>query len=212
MTTLRVCFIGDSLVLGTGDEKYLGWPGRVMQRERAAGHDVTMYNTGIRGDTTPMIEARWRAEAEARLPEENPCALVFSFGCNDMAMENGILRNSPEDAVASARRMIGEASAWLPTLWVGPLPVNDDDMPFSSAPGRQRFMSSSRNAQLSDMFEQVADELNVPYLDLFTPVASDPNWSAHYIKGDGVHPRGGGYDIIAEHIIGWDAWRKWFDA
>jgi len=211
MTELRVCFIGDSLVLGTGDEKFLGWPGRVMQREREAGHDVTMYNTGIRGDTTTMIEARWRAEAEARLPAENPAALVFSFGCNDMAMQEGELRNSPEDAVASARRMISEAKDWLPTLWIGPPPVNDDDMPFSSAPGRERFLSSSRNAQLSDMFKQVAEELGVPYLDIFTLVASDPGWSSHYEKGDGVHPRSGGYAIVAEHVIGWDAWRHLFD-
>ena len=87
MTELRVCFIGDSLVLGTGDDDFLGWPGRVMQRERQAGHDLTMCNLGIRGDTTTMIETRWRAEAEARMPAETPCALVFSFGCNDMAMD-----------------------------------------------------------------------------------------------------------------------------
>lgn len=211
MTEMRVCFIGDSLVLGTGDEKFLGWPGRVMQREREAGHDVTIYNTGIRGDTTTMIEARWRIEAEARLPSENPCGLVFSFGCNDMAMDNGELRNSPEEAVASARRMISEAKDWLPTLWVGPMPVNDDDMPFSSAPGRERFLSSSRNVQLSDMFQELANELGVPYLDIFTPTASDPNWAQHYIPGDGVHPRGSGYAAVAEHFIGWDAWRKWFD-
>ena len=211
MTTLRVCFIGDSLVLGTGDDEFLGWPGRVMQHERTVGHAVTMYNTGIRGDTTTMIESRWRAEAEARLPADNPCALVFSFGCNDMAMQNGVLRNTPEEAVASARRMITEAKEWLPTLWVGPMPVNDDDMPFSSAPGRGRFLSSSRNTQLSDMFESVADELGVPYLDIFRLLAADPTWNQHYTKGDGVHPKGGGYAIVAKHITGWAAWRKWFD-
>jgi acyl-CoA thioesterase I len=211
MSELRICFIGDSLVLGTGDEEFLGWPGRVIQRELQAGHDLTLYNTGIRGDTTTMIEARWRAEAKARLPTENPCALVFSFGCNDMAMADGVLRNSPEDAVASATRMISEAKEWLPTLWVGPPPVNDDDMPFSSAPGRERYLSSSRNAQLSDMFEKVADELGVPYLDLFTPLSADPYWENYYNSGDGVHPKGSGYAAIAEHIIGWDGWRAWFD-
>ena len=61
MSELRICFIGDSLVLGTGDEEFLGWPGRVIQRELQAGHDLTLYNTGIRGDTTTKIEARWRA-------------------------------------------------------------------------------------------------------------------------------------------------------
>ena len=212
MTEIRVCFIGDSLVLGTGDDDFLGWPGRIMQREREAGHNVTLYNTGIRGDTTTMIEPRWRAEAEARLPKENPGALVFSFGCNDMAMQNGELRNAPEVAVASARRMISEAKDWLPTLWIGPPPVNDDDMPFSSAPGRERFLSSSRNVQLSDMFQDVAAELGVPYLDLFSLLAANSEWPKFYVKGDGVHPTREGYATIAEHIIGWDAWRKWFDA
>ncbi len=211
MTELRVCFIGDSLVLGTGDEEFLGWPGRIMQHERKAGHDLSLYNTGIRGDTTIMIEARWRTEAEARLPAENPGALVFSFGCNDMAMDDGVLRNTPEDAVASAKSMISEAKDWLPTLWVGPPPVNDDDMPFSSAPGRARFLSSSRNAQLSDMFEKVANELSVPYLDLCTPLSEDPHWAAHYTPGDGVHPMGSGYAAMAKLIIEWDAWRAWFD-
>lgn len=211
MTELRVCFIGDSLVLGTGDDEFLGWPGRIMQRERQVGHDVTMCNLGIRGDTTTMIEKRWRAEAEVRMPAENPCALVFSFGCNDMAMDGGKLRNTPEDTVASAKRMISEAKDWLPTLWVGPPPVNDDDMPFSSAPGRERFLSSSRNAQLSDMFEKTADELGVPYLDIFTPLSANSDWPKYYKKGDGVHPTSDGYAVIAEDIIGWDGWRKWFD-
>jgi acyl-CoA thioesterase-1 len=211
MTELRVCFIGDSLVLGTGDDDFQGWPGRVMHRERQAGHDVTQYNLGIRGDTTTMIEARWRAEAEARLPSGNPRALVFSFGCNDMAMDGGELRNTPEDAVASARRMINEAKEWLPTLWIGPMPVNDDDMPFSSAPGRERYLSSSRNVQLSDMFEDAAADLGVPYLDLFTPLMANSDWPQFYIKGDGVHPTRDGYATIAEHVIGWDAWRAWFD-
>ncbi len=211
MTELRICFIGDSLVLGTGDDEFLGWPGRVMQRERQAGHNLTLCNLGIRGDTTTMIETRWRAEAEARLPPENPCALVFSFGCNDMAMDGGELRNSPEVAVASATRMISEAKDWLPTLWIGPPPVNDDDMPFSSALGRERFLSSSRNVQLSDMFQDVAADLGVPYLDIFTPLSAHSDWPKYYTKGDGVHPTRDGYAIMADHIIGWDAWRKWFD-
>ena len=105
----------------------LGWPGRVMQREREAGHELTMYNLGIRGDTSSMIASRWRAECEARLPAENWCALVFSFGCNDMAMDDGQLRITVEESVATARQMMAEAKAWLPTLWIGPMPVNDDD-------------------------------------------------------------------------------------
>lgn len=211
MTEIRICCVGDSLTLGTGDEQFLGWPGRAAQRETQAGHDVSLYNLGIRADTTTMIETRWRKEAEDRLKPGNNCALVFSFGCNDMSMEGGVLRNSPEDAVATARRIIGEAKAWLPTLWIGPMPVNDDDMPFATSTGPSRHFSSSRNMTLSDMFEHAAHELGVPYLDIFTPLATDPAWLASYIKGDGVHPTGTGYAIVAEHVVGWDGWRALFD-
>ncbi|MDA0998438.1 MAG: GDSL-type esterase/lipase family protein [Proteobacteria bacterium] len=211
MTTLRVCFVGDSLLLGTGDDDFLGWPGRVMQREREAGHELTMYNLGIRGDTSSMIASRWRAECEARLPAENWCALVFSFGCNDMAMDDGQLRITVEESVATARQMMAEAKAWLPTLWIGPMPVNDDDMPFSSAPGRARYLSSSRNAVLGDMYEDLAAELGIPYLDLFTPLAASSDWPKYYVKGDGVHPMRAGHAMVADLVIGWDGWRKWFE-
>ena len=49
---LRMCFVGDSLLLGTNDDNYRGWPGRLCQRERETGHDVSLYNLGIRADTS----------------------------------------------------------------------------------------------------------------------------------------------------------------
>jgi lysophospholipase L1-like esterase len=92
------------------------------------------------------------------------------------------------------------------------MPVNDDDMPFSSAPGRERYLSSSRNAQLSDMFEALLPMNSAcRTFDLFTPLSSNPAWEKMYLPGDGVHPVGDGYAIVAEEVIGWDAWRAWFD-
>ena len=85
MTTIRICFVGDSLVLGTNDEAYLGWPGRLCREARAAGHDVSLYNLGIRAETSEQIAPRWRAECAPRIPDVHPGALVFSFGANDCA-------------------------------------------------------------------------------------------------------------------------------
>jgi lysophospholipase L1-like esterase len=51
MTDLRVCFLGDSLTFGQGDESGRGWPGRVVLNARAAGVNLTGYNLGVRGDT-----------------------------------------------------------------------------------------------------------------------------------------------------------------
>ncbi len=211
MTTLRIGFVGDSLVLGTNDDRFQGWPGRVCQREVAAGHDVTVYNLGIRAQTSVQVAARWRAECAERLLDIHPTALVFSFGINDIADENDARRVSFEESVTTARTMMTEAIGWQPTLWVGPTPVNDADQPFRSAPTVAYQFSSARAAELSDAFADVARDLNIPYLDLFTPLAANDAWLKSFRAGDGVHPTAPGYAIIAERVAGWDAWRAWFD-
>lgn len=211
MTALRLCFVGDSLTLGTGDDGYLGWPGRAVRRERAAGHDVTLYNLGIRAETTADIARRWRAECEPRLPAPHAGALVFSFGANDMAELDGDVRVPVETSVETARTMIAEASAWKTVLWVGPSPVIDDDQPFHSATGVDYTFSSQRIAELSDWYADVAGDLGVPYLDLFTPLSATSDWPESFVDGDGVHPRDPGYALIAERFTGWSAWRALFD-
>lgn len=211
MTALRLCFVGDSLTLGTGDDAYLGWPARAVRRERAVGHDVTLYNLGIRAETSLDVARRWRAECQPRLPEPHRAALVFSFGVNDMAELDGELRVPVETSVETARTMIAEAAAWKPVLWVGPTPVVDEDQPFRSAAGVDYHFSSPRIAELSDWYASVANELGVPYLDLFTPLSASADWPESFRHGDGVHPREPGYALIAERVTGWSAWRMLFD-
>lgn len=50
--TIRICFIGDSITLGTGDAAMLGWPGRLGAIAWSQGHQVTVYNLGVRGETS----------------------------------------------------------------------------------------------------------------------------------------------------------------
>jgi hypothetical protein len=52
---MRICFVGDSLVNGTGDPVGLGWVGRACAAARRRGHEVTCYNLGIRRDTSADI-------------------------------------------------------------------------------------------------------------------------------------------------------------
>ena len=61
---MRICFVGDSMVNGTGDPAYLGWVGRVLQAERGLRSELTGYNLGIRRDRSDQIRLRWRAEVE----------------------------------------------------------------------------------------------------------------------------------------------------
>lgn len=55
---LRVCALGDSFVAGFGDPECRGWLGRVAAR----GAPMTLYNLGIRRQTSPEIRARWKSE------------------------------------------------------------------------------------------------------------------------------------------------------
>ncbi len=213
MTKIRICCIGDSLTAGTADPEFRGWPALACAPARAAGHDVTLYNLGVRGDTSELVAARWRREAEARLPAEVNGALVFGFGVNDCADMAGVgIRVPPARSLATARTLLSEAKVWLPTLWVGPAPVDEAVQPVEPYPGGVFDFRNARIAELSAAYAGLAAELEVPYLDLYAPLAGDPRWAASLAASDGVHPEAEGYALMAEQVLAWEPWRRWFEA
>jgi len=40
---------------------------------------------------------------------------------------------------------------------------------------------------------------------------ANDQWTAALLAGDGVHPTGDGYAVIARMIGDWPAWRAWMD-
>ncbi len=210
-TRLRICFIGDSITAGTGDDRFLGWPGRLAAHEHAAGHDVTLYNLGIRADTSENLAARWEAEARARLPAHVDGALVFAFGVNDMAVERGKgLRVPLERSIAVAQSMLTTAKAWLPTLWIGPAPVAADGSVIAPSPDIAYEFMNERVSRLNDAYAKLAGRVGVPYLDLYAALDATPAWQPALAAGDGVHPTAEGYLLIAEIIRAWPGWRAWW--
>jgi acyl-CoA thioesterase I len=196
---MRICFFGDSIVNGTGDDDCLGWTGRVCSLARRAGHDVTHYNLGIRRDTSVNVRARWRQEAERRLPPDHDGRLVFAFGGNDCVSEgSGGLRVTRDRALADARSILSEASAWLPTLMIGPSPVSFDAE------------TDGRIAALSNDLGHVCESLGVPYLPVFPSLATSGVWSREATLGEGTHPNSGGYAELAAIVSEWNAWKRWF--
>ena len=200
--TTRICFVGDSLTVGTNDAEFLGWPGRICQRETSRGHEVSLYNLGIRAETSSQIRPRWRAECTPRLPDEFDGRLVMSFGVNDSVEQaDGTLRVSFDESMENARAMIAEAKAWKPVLWISPLPTPDLRQPFQPSPEIFYSFDTTRCARLSEGFKDIANELSVPYLDVFIQQE----------EGDGVHPTANGYAMVADRVEAWDAWRAWWD-
>ena len=194
---MRICFVGDSFVNGTGDPECLGWAGRVCAVARREGHDITYYNLGVRRETSTDVRARWRREVSCRLPEGTDGRIVFSFGVNDTTLENGTCRVEVSDSAENTREILKAATQLFPVLMVGPPPVLDAE-------------HNLRIAALSKQFAVVCAELDVPYLDVFTPLRSSETWMHEAAANDGSHPGAAGYRELAHLVLRWLAWLSWF--
>ena len=115
---IRICFIGDSLVNGTGDEAALGWAGRLCAMANASNIPVTYYDLGIRRNTSKDILLRWENECTLRLPDSCDGRIVLSCGVNDTAIENGKTRVNPVGSCANVRSILRGAKQYT-VLMVG---------------------------------------------------------------------------------------------
>src|SRR3546814_14330001 len=78
-----------------------------------------------------------------------------------------------DSAVARAHTMLQKATAWLPTLWIGPGPVAaDGSVNAPSADIAYEFMNE-RLAELNDTYAKLAGRIGVPYLDLYAALRSE---------------------------------------
>lgn len=193
---LRICFVGDSFVNGTGDETKLGWTGRLCAALEAnvSGLEITFYNLGVRRDTTEDIGRRFETEISSRLEGDFDTLVVFSFGVNDTTMEDDALRVTSERSVENAEFILSNTRLKHPVLMVGPPPIEDN-------------LQNERIADLDRSFAGLSNGLNIPYFSVMDKLINDPVWRKEVASNDGAHPRSAGYSILADHILKWDAWR-----
>jgi acyl-CoA thioesterase I len=196
MAAMRICFLGDSYVSGAFDPDCLGWAGRICAAARVRGHDVSLYNLGIRGETSVQLAARWRGEASIRQSPLQEERLVFEFGMNDVREINGRAQVSEEEALANARRILAEAAQWKKTLMVGPPPVGDEPR-------------KSRVSAASQRLSALCSDLTVPFFDSNRLLMQSGIWLQDIQQVDGTHPGARGYAEWARLIDQWDAWREW---
>lgn len=208
---LRICFIGDSITNGYGDPQYRGWPAFLSAAAGRDGADITAYNLGVRSDTSSMIRARWRQEAVARLPAEMAAALVFAFGINDCARIDGVRRVEPAQSMENAEAILTAAKAWLPTIFVGPTPVDGGRDTPQFLPGKLLEISNDLIADMNARLEALCGGLAIPYVNVMAGLNESADWRAAMAAGDGVHPTAEGYAIIAALIGASTAWRGLID-
>jgi lysophospholipase L1-like esterase len=206
ISQVRICFIGESFVNGTGDPECLGWTGRICIDANNKGYDITYYNLGIRREISNQLKQRWLPEVSLRLPKEYDGRVVFSFGVNDTVMENGKTRVDLAESIAIcssssseaiAREILSQAQQLYPVLMVSPPPVGDA-------------IQKQIIANLSRHFAVLCQQLNLPYLNVFPILENSNIWMNEIKNYDGAHPRAAGYAEFAQIVQNWDAWQNWF--
>lgn len=190
---IRICFVGDSFVNGTGDETALGWAGRLCASANARA-PVTYYNLGVRRDTSSDVLRRWEYECTIRLPDYCDGRVVVSCGVNDTVVEQGQPRVRPEQSCANVREILRGAGRYK-VLMVGPPPVVED-------------AQNARIRDISSAFSREAAALGVPFIDLFASLAADAAYKREVSNNDGAHPGSVGYAKMAQIVAASASW--WF--
>ena len=180
---IRVCFAGDSLVAGTGDETARGWVGRVVAAGIASGLDLTGYNLGVRGATSVQVTRRLAIEARPRLAAAGDPRIVVSFGVNDTLPD--VLLSVAE--TLDALRGIHQRMAPVPLLLVGPPAVDDD-------------VQNDRIRLLDAALAQETAALGIPFVPVFAVTEGAGVWRRAVHDGDGFHPDAAGYDLLASVV------------
>lgn len=189
---ISLVFIGDSFVAGLGDEKALGWTGRVLARTSLGDAVLAHYNLGIQGETTGGLSQRWQTEARPRFAGAGEKRLVVQVGRGDVQAGTSIARHR-----LNLANVLDEASSQgIATFVVGPPPAAD----------------AATNEALSHYVEaqrDVCDRRGVTFVDTFTPLVGHDQWESDIAAShDGVHPGQAGYGLIAWLVLhhGWGEW------
>ncbi len=173
--------LGDSLTQGYGLPEAEGFVPQLQGWLRARGHDVTVINAGVSGDTTAggLARAAWTLDGGGD-------AMIVALGGNDLL--RGI---DPAVSRANLRGILQIAQArGVPVLLVG-LP----------APGNY---GPEFKAAFEAMYPELAAEFGVLHLDSFlAPIegrARDGRAMRELMQPDGIHPSAAGVALIVEAV------------
>jgi acyl-CoA thioesterase-1 len=181
--TITIAALGDSLTQGYGLAVEDGFVPQLQDWLTARGHDVTLINAGVSGDTTAGGLARigWTLSADVD-------ALIVALGGNDLL--RGL---PPETSRANLDGILQAAgSADVPVLLVG-----------FEAPGNY---GPEFKAAFDAIYPELAADYGVLHADSFLgpltdAAAADPRAAlARYMQADGIHPNATGVARIVEAL------------
>ncbi|WP_299547677.1 arylesterase [uncultured Tateyamaria sp.] len=178
---VTIAALGDSLTQGYGLPIEQGFVPQLEAWLANAGHDVTLINAGVSGDTT---QGGFSRVAWTLTPEVD--AMIVTLGGNDLLRGIGpeVSRANLEGIVQTAR------DAGVEVLVVG-----------MQAPGNY---GPDYKQAFDAMYPEIAEEFDTLYVDsFFTGLGGseiDPADARSFMQSDGVHPNAEGVAQIVEGL------------
>jgi acyl-CoA thioesterase-1 len=172
---VSIVALGDSLTAGYGLEPGEGFPEQLEAALKERGHDVTVANAGVSGDTASdgLARLEWSVPAEADI-------VIVELGANDAL--RGIDPAVTRQALAGILAKLAERDQ--AALLVGMM-----------AP---RNLGDAYTEEFDAIYPELAARYGVPLYPFFLEgVATDPALN----QGDGLHPTAAGVAVIVENIL-----------
>jgi lysophospholipase L1-like esterase len=194
MTTPTALFTGDSITdagrrTDPSGQLGAGYVRRIAELARLAEVPLHVVNTGVGGDRTGDLIARWEVDVAALAPD----ILTIMIGINDMWRRyDGQLPTSEAQFEANYRAII-EGARQLPLQQL----VLMEPFLVPITPEQESWHGEDLDAKIA-ITRQLAAEFNatcVPLDTLFNDEATAGGTAS--VIDDGVHPSAGGHELIA---------------
>uniref|UniRef100_I2Q6B0 Lysophospholipase L1-like esterase n=1 Tax=Desulfovibrio sp. U5L TaxID=596152 RepID=I2Q6B0_9BACT len=173
--TLRLAALGDSLTAGWGLAAGEAFPARLQAALAEKGHDVTIANFGVSGDTTAGGLARLDGVLATK-----PDGVLVELGANDM-----LRGQAPEAAKANLDAILSRLrAAGIPFMLCG--------------------MRSAKNfgSDYAAAFDAVYPELAKKYgVELYPFFLDGVTGQPGMTLPDGLHPTARGVEVVVDRIL-----------
>lgn len=188
---IRIVILGDGLVSAAGDERGMGWVGRVTAKTPALHPRIDIFALPAPGETTTILAERWVPEVQRRFSTETENRLVIALPNTDPAAGISISRSRLNIA-----NIVDEAKkSGIESFLVGPIPSRNPQL-------------NPEIEHLASGFEDVAVRRGIPFVDCYRPLAEHMGFNDELSNSEHGLPGQTGHGLIAWLVLnrGWYEW------
>ena len=188
---IRIVILGDTFVSAAGDERGMGWVGRVTAKTPAKHPRIDIFSLPAPGETSTMLAERWVAEVQRRFSTETENRLVIQLPNTDPAAGISISRSRLNIAT-----IVDEAKkANIESFLVGPIPSRNPQL-------------NPEIEHLASGFEDVATRRGIPFVDCFRPLVEHDGFNSELQNSEYGLPGQTGHGLVAWLVLnrGWYEW------